>query len=200
MPDVITTTHRIAREYHRLGLNARDRIRDAAPELKAALDELMELPVWQIDPDQVVEAPGGALRRLPPNAAQLMADIWQAPESSESDRAALCAVLRLVDSWTVPRPDVSYLPENEPIPFTPVDPWATPPRDAEAPEPTVRSSDLYALLSSSGVVAPTSIDDPFTPAEDLPAHILAWLSDLVGTLRGYRITHEQDMLAVGSGK
>jgi hypothetical protein len=196
MPELIPTVQQVARAYHRLGLNARDRIRDAAPDLRAALDELMELPIWQIDPEQTVEAPHGLLRRLPSNAPELLDAALAVGPGPEG----VAEVLKLVDSWTVPQLDVSYLPADEPIPFSPVDPWATPPPDSEAPEPTVRFSDLYALLDSSGVVAPTSIDDPFTPSADLPAHILAWLSDLIGTLRGYRITHEQDMLAVGMGK
>jgi hypothetical protein len=192
MPDVISTASRIARAYHRLGLGARGAIGGADSELKAALDELMELPVWQINPAEAVEAPRTVLRRLPSNAARLMAEIWQAPEGPDSDWAALHAVLKLVDSWTDNRSTVSYLPEDEPVPFLPV--------DEEAPEPTLRITDVRALIESSGVPAPTDIDDPWTSPDTLPAHILAWLSDVVGVLRGYRIIHEQDMLGVGMGK
>jgi hypothetical protein len=192
MPDVITTTARIARAYHRLSPVARACIADTDAELKAALDELMDTPAWQVDAAEAVEIPPHRLRRLPRDAAAQLDAALGTGHGFAPGREGVRAVLKLVDSWTEDKGGiVTYLPEDEPIPYN---------LDEDPPAPTVRVTDVREFLDHSGVPAPSTIDDPDIPVDDLHMHILAWLSDVVGVLRGYRAIHEQDMLAVGMGK
>ena len=221
MNDVISAVEQIARAYRSMSFDERESLTEGFPSIVNALEDLMKIPYWQIDPTQSRPTPGRRLRRIPADGPARMAKAIEearvAAPMEPGDRFGwpeLHAVIDLIDSWSVIEPVAEPEPEPEadlddetnderpgPYILPPVTPFpqrGTAASPFDIPDTVVSVSTVRQYLERSGVPAPAEVDDPFVPGGESVESLCMWLMEVVTILRGYRRAHEDALREKGT--